>query len=385
MEAQPATAPAQEEQSGEARPLTGFSENFYLTYPHSNSFIEDGGSIVIGRATEGRFEMVRHNFADDSRETLCVIPAPSDLTAPPYTPRGSNASWAVRPVFWDATLDAESPYLVIGEREAVWGFDLRRHSEPALLYSPAPEEVLSPLLSLRSDGKRMLINRHSRDRENCSVVELERSTGRVAPVLNEPWWITHSHYCPYDEEWIGYCHEGPTEQVPDRVWGWHRSKMPQGGMLFDQHWDDPEKQLFVGHERWCFHAPTVLAVAYGVSPGRPRGIYEIFTDGRPARLVSEGDRDWHVGVSRDGRWAVVDTTGPYEAPGIGWENAGQWSDIILLDMQTGRRQFLARTRQLKHPSHPHPVFSPDGRFVFYNEVDKTLTQNRIMQVGNPWN
>jgi len=340
--------------------------------------------MVIGRAKEGDFEMVRHNLADGSRETLCAIPAPPDLTAPPYSHGGSNTSWAARPIFWDATLDAESPYLVIGERERAWGFDLKQRGEPTLLNRPAPGTFLSPLLSLRADGKRMLINANSLDRNNSSVVELEISTGRVIAILNEPWWITHSHYCPYDEEWIGYCHEGLTEQIPDRVWGWHHSKMPEGKMLFDQHWNDPEKQLFVGHEIWCFHAPAVLAVAYGVSPGRPRGIYEVFTDDRPARLVSEGDRDWHVGVSRDGKWAVVDTTGPYEAPGIGWENAGQWSDIILLDMQTGARQFLARTRQLRHPSHPHPVFSPDGRFVVYNEVDETLTRNRIMQVRNPW-
>jgi len=368
----------------EARPLTNYSDNFYLTYPHANSFIDRGKAIVIGRVEKGSFEMVRHNFADGSRETLCSIPAPPDLTAPPYNLGGSNESWAARSIFWDATLDAESSFIVIGEREGIFGFDLQMGNEPSLLFRPDPGTLLSPLPMLRSDGKRVLINITSQDRKKSSVVELERSTGRVIPVLDVSWWVSHSHYCPCDEEWIGYCHEGATEQVPDRVWGLHNSKLPKGGVLFDQSWNDPEKQLFVGHERWCFHAPTVLAVAYGVSPGRPRGIYEIYTDGQPARLVSEGDRDWHVGVSHDGRWAVVDTTGPHEAPGIGWENAELLSDIILLDMQTGDRQFLARTRHIRHPSHPHPVFSPDGQFIYYNDVDETLKFNRIMQVRNPW-
>ncbi len=370
--------------ASEPHPLTEFSENFYLTYPHSNSFVDQGRAMVIGRLGDAGFELVLQNLVDDSRESLCRIPAPSDLTAPPFSREGSNASSATRAIFWDATLNAESPYLVIGEREGVWGLDLNRRGEPDLLFRPSPGETLSPLLSLTADGKRVLINYHSSDLQNHGAVELDRLTGHVLPVLKESWWANHFHYCPQDEEWIGYCHEGLTELVPDRVWGLHRTKLPGGRMLFDQHWDTPGKQLFVGHERWCFHAPTVLAVAYGVSPGQPRGIYEVFTDERPPRLVSEGNRDWHVGVSQDGRWAVVDTTGPYEAPGIGWDNAGLWSDIILLDMKTGRRQFLARSRHIRHPSHPHPVFSPDGQFVFYNEVDESLKNNRIMRVRNLW-
>ena len=126
-------------------------------------------------------------------------------------------------------------------------------------------------------------------------------------------------------------------------------------------------------------------VAYGVSPAGPRGLYEVFADDRPARLISPGERDYHCDVSRDGRWAVVDTTGPHDAPGCGWENALDICDILIVDMKTGRREFLARSRQYKfHPRHPHPVFSPDGSTIFYNEAESGGDHNRIMEVLNPW-
>jgi hypothetical protein len=116
------------------------------------------------------------------------------------------------------------------------------------------------------------------------------------------------------------------------------------------------------------HDRSVLAIAYGVSPEGPRGLYEVFFSGRPARLISQGDRDWHCNLSPDGGWAVVDTTGPHDLPGRGWENAEGRSDVLLVEMATGRRELLAHTTLTKHPWHPHPVFTPDGRGVVYSEA-----------------
>jgi hypothetical protein len=50
-------------------------------------------------------------------------------------------------------------------------------------------------------------------------------------------------------------------------------------------------------------------------------------------------------------------------------------------MQTGRRQFVAQSRHANHPSHPHPAFSPDSRWVIYNEIDESFKANRVMKVN----
>jgi Tol biopolymer transport system component len=170
----------------------------------------------------------------------------------------------------------------------------------------------------------------------------------------------------------------------DRVWGWHPQYAPDGACFFNQMPNDSERPLYAGHERWSFHDRSVLAIAYGDSPGRPRGVYESFVDGRPQRLISEGDRDMHLDVSRDGRWVVVDTSGAHDLPGKGWENADCISDILFIDRQSGERRFAARSSITKHPSHPHPVFSPDGSRVYFNEGERDGTRNRVWWALNPF-
>ena len=195
------------------------------------------------------------------------------------------------------------------------------------------------------------------------------------------------HFCPHDDGWIGFCREGATETVFDRVWGWHALHAPEGCVLFDQRSEEPGNLLCVGHERWCFHDTSALVVAYGVSPGGPRGLYELYADNRPQRLVSQGDRDWHCSPSQDGRWAVVDTSGPHDAPGRGWENSAangiRVSDILIIDMASGERRCLAR-HVAWGGEHPHPIFCPDGAEIFYNERDLATDKNHIMRVSNPW-
>jgi Tol biopolymer transport system component len=84
--------------------------------------------------------------------------------------------------------------------------------------------------------------------------------------------------------------------------------------------------------------------------------------------VSEGDRDWHCDISRNGRRAVVDTNPVYEWPGAPWDAAPGNSDIVVVDMESGRRTFLART-SWSGRQHPHPVFTPDGAAVLFHRSD----------------
>ncbi|WP_405718467.1 hypothetical protein [Streptomyces sp. NBC_00046] len=93
--------------------------------------------------------------------------------------------------------------------------------------------------------------------------------------------------------------------------------------------------------------------------------------------------DRHCDISRDGRRAVVDTTGPFDAPGRGWQDAGQVSDVVLVDMATGARTPLARTEADRHPRHPHPVFTPDGTAVLYNHGDPSTGEVAVARVPLP--
>jgi len=42
------------------------------------------------------------------------------------------------------------------------------------------------------------------------------------------------------------------------------------------------------------------------------------------------------------------------------------SGILLVDTQTGRQEVICRfPRGQKHPAHPHPSFSPDGKKIAF--------------------
>ncbi|AHF89594.1 hypothetical protein OPIT5_04430 [Opitutaceae bacterium TAV5] len=338
-----------------------FSRRRYLTYPHANGFAGGGRFLVLGQQETTGFSLWRCDLSTGEEQRLGVLPA--DV--------------AGDPLWFDIAL--RSGRLVTVTNNEVWCCDVLRPGSADRIYrEEAPGACLQSLPSISADGERVLVVRRTGD--NHAVMEITTITGQARVLFSVPWHAGHVHFSPCDETWIGFCHEGRADAITDRVQAWHAHQAPEGMCLLDQR----PAGLWLGHERWAFHAPTVLVVAYGGSPGKPRGVYELFHDRRPPRLVSEGDRDWHVNVSRDGRWAVVDTTGPHDRPGRGWEEAENISDVLLIDLVTGRRTFLARSRRgANHPRHPHPVFSPDGETVFYNETAPDGDAVRVMRVGNP--
>jgi hypothetical protein len=260
-----------------------------------------------------------------------------------------------------------------------WIMDIARPESLRRVYQAPTGHVLAQLPSITANGKFMAASLKYPDGTYAGV-RVATETGEMEVLFKKSWWVNHLHFCPHDESWIGFCHEGPAVEIPRRVWAWHAELAPEGNCLFDH----GPVGLAMGHERWCFHATSSLAVAYGIGKSSQAGTYELYPDGRAPRLVGQSDRDWHVGVTRDGRWAVVDTTGPWDRAGKGWENAEDISDIVLLDMKTGERHFLARSRQyMRHPRHPHPTFSPDGSTIFFNESSPDTTSNRVLRMPNP--
>ena len=343
---------------------TIFREGFYLTYPHNNGFCKDGRSLVLGRLDGVNTSLWKTSLDSEDQTRICDFDASCEM---------ESRLW------FDVARKANR--LVMVRDNGIWIYDLEKEGRAERIYQAESPALLVSLPNITSDGRQVIVGLHFPDRYAALRVYVESGGNRVR--FEHAWLTKHYHFSPHDEAWIGFCHEGSCDQVNDRVWAWHAVHAPEGRCLMNQNWDNSMRALYVGHERWCFHAPTALAVAYGVSPGEMRGIYEVGRDGRPARLVSQGDRCWHVNASPSGRWAVIDTSGAHDLPGKGWENAGDISDILLLDMVTGEQRWLARSRLGKtHPSHPHPTFSPDEKFVLFNEA--IGRSNRVRLVENPW-
>lgn len=331
----------------------------YFTYPHCNGFTSDGRALVLGRCIGDRIQLIRRDLADGHEDELISFPVGT-------TP---NALW------YDISLETDRLAIVADNRILV--ADLAGGRSFREVHRGQDGWMVHSIPSISGDGRRLAIGETRQDGSPhgaTRIRELDLASGVFSDLFSYTFNGGHIHYCPADEAWIGYCHEGDTTGIPDRLWGWHREREPHGRCLFDQASDVPGSLLCVGHERWCYHSASAVVVAYGASPHGPRGIYEVPVVGR-SRLISGGDRDWHVNISRDGRQMILDTTGSLDCAGCGWANGDGRSDVVLVDVDTGRRSWLTRTHEAglrftlprNHPWHPHPHLGPDGHLAVFND------------------
>ncbi|MGW4965318.1 oligogalacturonate lyase family protein [Nonomuraea sp. NPDC004186] len=337
------------------------STGAHLTYPHANGFHAGGERLVVTRWNPDR-------LATGVASVAWRNPGEADVREVCGLPDGSAKEGTV----WFDVARATERLAAMWD-DALHLVDLADHAaKPETVYRAPAGRTLQGLVSISASGERVLFSEESPGA--YTLLEMDVDTGGVRELHTRDWWANHAHYCPADEEWIGFSHEGPTETVPDRVWARHAVEMPEGRCVLEQ----PEG-LHFGHERWAHHAVGAVVVAYGVSPAEPRGLYWTSPDDPSGRLLSRGDRYWHCDVSRDGTLAVVDTTGPADRPGKGWDGADGIADVLLVDLVEAHTTPLARTRATRHPAHPHPVFAPDGSAVLFNDLgaDGTLSVTRV--------
>jgi hypothetical protein len=338
--------------------VTRVATGAHLTYPHANGFHANGERMVVAQWDADRlatgFASVAWRTPGDVRE-VCVVPGQSGQEGTVWFDVARSAERLA------ATWDGALHIIDLADPAAM----------PETAYRAPAGHTLQGLVSISAAGDRVLVTQEAPG--EYTLLEVEVETGRVRGLHTRDWWANHAHYCPADEAWIGFSHEGRTDTVPDRVWARHAVDLPDGKCVLRQ----PDG-LWFGHERWAHHQVGAVVVAYGASPAEPRGLYWTSPDDPSGRLLSRGDRYWHCDISRDGTRAVVDTSGPADRPGKGWENADSLSDILLVDLADCATTPLARTRATRHPAHPHPIFTPDNSAVLFNDLapDNTLSITR---------
>jgi len=341
-------------------------DNTYITYPHTNAFMGNGKGLLYCRIDEGSVWLIHRNLETGKSEVVSEIGSLSGTGKLPYLDVAQRA-----------------PRVATCFNNAIWIMDLENACRWINIYQCPVEKGLDDLVSLSADGSKLVCMEHEGAQSRAFEIHLE--SGQIRKLFSMDWLANHAHYSPHDEDWIAFSHEGATESIPDRCWVWHAEFAPQGRAIFDQVSDEPGKLLCVGHERWGWHDISGYVVAYAVSPARKRGLYEIFADGRPARLLWENDVLWHCNMDPSGRFAVVDTTGPFQRTSLaehvfrealdrhlqtdrerGWNT----SEVVLIDLKTEEFIHVATVGRTRHPFHPHPAISPDRRWLIWNDDSK---------------
>ena len=189
--------------------------------------------------------------------------------------------------------------------------------------------------------------------------------------------LGHSTINPKYANVLLYGHEGPSEQILDRVWVYDPSQpivANQDKNVFIQSSSNGITGDPCGHETWSRNGDNVYFVKYknAYTQGQ-HGVYRVPRTGGSATLLNGSHEYWHVAcspkVESTGDWLVADTNIVQESPGV------FTSKIVLIDARsagtgTVRSKQLLKIRVLpNHPGHPHPSFSRDGKKISFGVVD----------------
>jgi len=352
--------------------LSDFAAYRYFTYPHLNGFTTRTVDGITRDATVvvGEIDMER------STSTLYQVDletgAERRLGEFQHQPDEKNVF-----VWWD--VDIAGTTLVSSTSNAVHVVDLTAEIPAPREIWRAPEgRVASAIVSLHPDGTRCLASHYPPGLSYgpTQLIEIDIASGAATEILDSETMLAHFQYCEADPSWIGFSNQsrlahnfGPYT----RAWAYHPDHAPRGQLLWDQ---QTESGLVpASHEVWAFHevscvlvAPRDVAPPTAPATGQA-GLWQLWTDGRPARLVQAANDYSHCSISRDGRWAVVDT-GP---------DADRRGRIELVSMN-GEQPPLTLAEigwGSVHPRHGHPNFSPTGRYVAYTDSDPVTDRTRV--------
>jgi hypothetical protein len=306
----------------------------FFAYPHNNGFYD--GVPVLAKYADGTQYFLSYDPADGREAVL------------------GSATGLRRFSYYDI---AENGLAAVCDGAAVTLVDLSGVAPNRVLYK-APEGCKLHMPAIRPDATAvaLTLEKNTAGGQEYQLVSIEIESGRATVLMTKPFLLNHAQFSPFAPDWIMVSHEGSASQVKDRIWGWHASLAPDGKNLFAPQTGANGRSLLLGHERPLWHKEGQVFCVYAGSAGKPAGLYEVDFSGR-SRVVSEGDA-WHCDISRDGKWAVVDTQGD-----------GAAGDIVAVNCRTGARAVLVeKIAYARHPWHPHPRISPDGGWIIYNNA-----------------
>lgn len=223
-------------------------------------------------------------------------------------------------------------------------------------------------------------------RPRSLVCCLDMGSGAVSVAWGETAWISHVLIHPVDPDTIVFCHEGGS-LAQHRLWVVDARRLwkKTSRCLYAERFED-----FLVHE--YFVADGTLGVQHSwYAPGSPRDVVGDYAGNsilflnmkgeRLAEYVLPGKRSGHVQSNADNSLLVAD--GCFTGDPDRDRDGNSYLALNIPDGERMRVQRLCRhgsswTTQL---SHPHPIFSPDGRSVLFSSDDGGSNSPYLVEVG----
>ncbi len=188
------------------------------------------------------------------------------------------------------------------------------------------------------------------------VAPIDGSGGRI--VHSEERWLGHPQFRPGDNSAVMFCVEGPWSKV-ERIWAVRADGSGEVRCLRPQE----VGRECIGHEYWTRDGSALVYAYYTVDESGERGGHSVRAldlGTGTERVIFEGTRVNHFTSNSDNSLIVADT------------NDAEDPHLYLIDVERGTAEVLCecrstqRTYRTTQDAHPHPCFSWDGRFVFFN-------------------
>ncbi|HCE43231.1 MAG TPA: hypothetical protein DET40_06765 [Lentisphaeria bacterium] len=247
--------------------------------------------------------------------------------------------------------------------------------EKSMRFSDAvfPDDtLLSGPFNVSDDGKYLTgvnFSKSASKLEKTSIFVYDIGNEKIVFLKEFDFFANHTQFFS-DSGRILFCHEGPTEQIPDRLhlleWktGAHYPIYPQ------KHNDKGELIECVGHEMPAGH--RVVAVRYPVSKMEDCGIILVNPKAKTGELLDQDDY-LHVASDASGSIFIMDT--------CWWGNTRRktenQSDVILFDNMTKKKEILASVccSMKNQIYHVHPRLNKKGSIILCTAKESVASDN----------
>jgi oligogalacturonide lyase len=246
------------------------SHHLYFTNP---GWYDGGRRLLFGSERGNRVNLYSIELASGEITQL------TDLDQPPPPAETS---------FLFASLNPRRDEVYFWHGRDLVALDLQRLEERRLYRAPAA--FLTNMTNVTADGRFVctglyedLSNRFTVDllhgyvgfreywqaRPRSQIVTIDVDSGAATVVFEEQYWIGHVNTSPTLPHILTYCHEGPWDQVDNRIWGldissgrsWMIRPGPAGERVGHEYWFADGEQIGY-HGRSVAGAPFYGAVRY---------------------------------------------------------------------------------------------------------------------------
>ncbi|MBQ8525348.1 MAG: hypothetical protein IJ460_01310 [Clostridia bacterium] len=197
-------------------------------------------------------------------------------------------------------------------------------------------------------------------RLNCETGELDVNLYKDFSYNPHTQGVGHPLINPEYPNLLFFCHEGPTQHIPDRLWLANADNGEMYNMFVQKPRPDGDTGECSGHEVWGMDGEYMYFVKYALDCNiGKKGIMRISKEGdAKGREYLTDDFDyWHCYPSSDNSFVVGDT-----AKG----------EVAMTNLVTGKSELLAKFELTDwyHPHHPHPVISYNNKSINWQMIDE---------------